>query len=76
MGANYWGRCYYIGAAFFIAALLMPIDLTLAPLIFGLLWSAVLGHLGVHLGKQGRKVEQERVPTPSQSATVMFQDKK
>src|SRR5438067_6052409 len=47
MGSNYWGRCYAIGAAFFLLAAVMPFWLELAPLMFGLLWSATLTALGL-----------------------------
>jgi eukaryotic-like serine/threonine-protein kinase len=77
MGANYWGRCYYIGAAFFVVAPLMTFNLTFAPLVFGLLWAVVLALLGKHLRSQGRKLELERqtAATPSQVETVLFKEK-
>jgi hypothetical protein len=49
MGTNYWGRCYAIGAVFFALACLMPFRLSLAPLGYGLLWSAALTMVGFHL---------------------------
>jgi serine/threonine protein kinase len=73
MGSNYWGRCYAIGGAFFIAALLMTLDLTFGPLIFGTLWTIVLLMLGLHLRRQGHSAE-ESLP-PSSAATVQFKDK-
>jgi serine/threonine protein kinase len=51
MGSNYWGRCYAVGAAFFALAALMPLWLEYAPLLFGLLWTATLLALGLHLRK-------------------------
>ena len=77
MGANYWGRCYAIGAVFFVVALLMTFDLTFGPLIFGLLWAVVLALLGKHLRKQGHKLERERqaAAAPSRVETVLFQGK-
>ena len=57
MGSNYWGRCYAVGAAFFVAAPLMTLDLAYAPLIFGWLWSLILVMLGLHLRSQGGKSE-------------------
>jgi serine/threonine-protein kinase len=55
MGSNYWGRCYAVGAAFFVLAVLMPLRLEFAPLAFGLLWSATLIALGLHLRKFDNK---------------------
>jgi len=49
MGSNYWGRCYAFGLAFWALAALMPLHLEWAPLEFGLLWSATLTMLGLHL---------------------------
>jgi predicted Ser/Thr protein kinase len=60
MGANYWGRCYAIGLAFFLAAALMPLHLEWAPLIFGLLWSTALTALGLHLRALSRQAEAEQ----------------
>jgi eukaryotic-like serine/threonine-protein kinase len=57
MGSNYWGRCYAVGLAFFVLAALMPFFLNWSPLVFGLMWSAVLFYLGIHLRKLGNKVE-------------------
>ena len=74
MGSNYWGRCYAIGGAFFVAAPLMTLDLTLGPLIFGTLWTIVLVMLGLHLRRQGRSAEDSM--TPSSAATVQYKDKK
>jgi serine/threonine protein kinase len=79
MGSNYWGRCYAIGSAFFVLAALMTLELTLAPLLFGLLWTLVLGMLGLHLRNQGRLVENRResatVPS-SQAPTVQYKEQK
>jgi len=79
MGSNYWGRCYAIGSAFFVLAALMTLELTFAPLLFGLLWTFVLGMVGLHLRNQGRLVENKRaaatVPS-SQAATVQYKDQK
>jgi serine/threonine-protein kinase len=55
MGGTYWGRCYAFGVAFFMLAVLMPLDLRYAPLAFGVLWCGILVGLGLrlrHLGKQ------------------------
>lgn len=79
MGSNYWGRCYAIGAAFFLVGPLIAIDLRFGPLIFGMLWSIVLVMLGRHLGKQAEKLATEKsaAATPiSQAATMLFKDPK
>jgi serine/threonine protein kinase len=79
MGSNYWGRCYAIGSAFFVLAALMTLELTLAPLLFGLLWTFVLGMLGLHLRNQGRLVENRRTPATvpsSQAPTVQYREQK
>jgi serine/threonine protein kinase len=54
MGSNYWGWCYAFGAAFFGLALLMPLMLPVASLAYGVLWTAVLVSIGLHLRKLGR----------------------
>jgi eukaryotic-like serine/threonine-protein kinase len=51
MGSNYWGRCYALGAAFFVVAVVMAFDLEYAPLAFGLVWTVALLATGVHLRK-------------------------
>jgi hypothetical protein len=56
MGGSYWGYCYLMGAAFLVLALLMPLNLTLAPLMFGITWAISLAAWGVHL----RKLAEER----------------
>ena len=77
MGANYWGRCYAIGAAFFIAAALMPVHLTLAPLIFGVLWAITLLMLGMHLRSQAAKSGSGGGSAlPSQAPTVQYKGPK
>jgi serine/threonine protein kinase len=55
MGSSYWGRCYAFGLAFFALAVLMPLKLELAPLAFGLTWSACLTAIGLHLRRLGRE---------------------
>ena len=57
MGSNYWGRCYAVGAAFFALAAVMPFCLEYAPLTFGLLWSATLTAVGLHLRKMGKHTQ-------------------
>ena len=55
----------------------MTLELTFAPLLFGLLWTFVLGMVGLHLRNQGRLVENKRaaatVPS-SQAATVQYKE--
>jgi serine/threonine protein kinase len=76
MGSNYWGRCYVIGAAFWVLGGLMPIQLTLAPLGFGLLWFAALLMMGLHLRKTAIPPESAPTPTPSGTATVALKHPK
>jgi serine/threonine-protein kinase len=77
MGSNYWGRCYAIGALFFLVAPVMTLDLHYGPLIFGVQWSIVLLMLGLHLRNQGMKIARERAaPPPSQADTVLFAEQK
>lgn len=78
MGVNYWGRCYAFGVAFFILGPIIVLDLTLGPLLFGVLWSITLVILGLHLRKQGQRLQEEREKskiTNSQAATVLFKGK-
>src|SRR5260370_936813 len=63
MGRNYWGRCYAIGAAFFILAALMPLHLEWAPITFGMFWSVTLALIGLHLRRVGKRVEAEKART-------------
>jgi serine/threonine protein kinase len=60
MGSNYWGRFYALGAAFWALAALMPLRLEWAPLAFGLLWTATLTLLGLHLRRLGRQADADR----------------
>jgi serine/threonine-protein kinase len=53
MGSSYWGRCYALGGLFFAGALLMPLKVEWAPLLFGLLWGLVLTLMGLHLRRLG-----------------------
>src|SRR5205814_1794261 len=66
MGSNYWGRCYAIGAVFFVIGPLMTLDLTLGPLYFGLVWTVVLTMLGLHLRGQGKAAESSTTVPLSQ----------
>jgi hypothetical protein len=59
MGSNYWGRCYAVVAAFFVLAVVMPLGLEYSPLAFGLLWSATLAALGLHLRSLGHKQKSD-----------------
>ena len=63
MGSNYWGKLYAVGLAFWVMAALMPLHLDWAPLEFGVLWSAVLVALGLHLRTLGQKAELEKTTT-------------
>ena len=56
MGSTYWGYCYVIGACFLVLALLMPLNLASAPLVFGLGWGASLLALAHHLGRLAREL--------------------
>jgi eukaryotic-like serine/threonine-protein kinase len=51
IGSSYWGYCYGIGAGFLLLALILPLSLTFAPVLFGLAWAASLLALAHHLGK-------------------------
>ncbi len=78
MGANYWGRCYVFGLTFFLLGPVIALDLTLGPLLFGVLWSVTLLILGLHLRQQNQKLQMEREKsktTNSQAATVLLQKK-
>jgi hypothetical protein len=77
MGANYWGRCYAFGLAFFLAAALMPLQMTFAPLVFGVLWTITLLMLGAHLRAQAnRPAADSGTSSPSQSPTVQYKGPK
>jgi tRNA A-37 threonylcarbamoyl transferase component Bud32 len=54
LGSMLWGRCYLIGVVFFAAAVLMPLHLMSAPLVFGGLWAAALAAAGLHLRRLGK----------------------
>jgi hypothetical protein len=49
MGSNYSGRCYIVGVGFWIAAVLMAVNMMWAPLVFGLTWMGSMLILGMHL---------------------------
>jgi serine/threonine protein kinase len=77
MGSNYWGRCYAVGVAFFLLAVLMPLRLDWAPLAFGLLWSGTLVSLGLHLRRRSQQQAAEVSPSLAPTAemqTVAYQD--
>ena len=78
MGANYWGRCYAIGAVFFVMAPLMTLDLTLGPLMFGTVWTVTLVMFGLHLGRQATPASKPPIApgVSSQAATVRYRDQK
>jgi hypothetical protein len=56
--ANLWGYCGVIGAGFLALAFVMLADLSLAPLLFGTSWAAVLVVVG-------RRLRQAARPAPS-----------
>jgi serine/threonine protein kinase len=53
MGSSYSGRYYLFGLAFFVLAMLMPLQLRWAPLAYGLLWAASL----ILIGRNLRRVQ-------------------
>jgi serine/threonine protein kinase len=78
MGSNYWGRCYAVGVAFWVLALLMPLHLEWAPLEFGMLWSGVLTLLGLRLRRLNRLAEADRevAAVPPADAPTLLQGAK
>jgi eukaryotic-like serine/threonine-protein kinase len=77
MGANYWGRCYAIGAVFFVIGPLMTFELTLGPLLFGVVWTVTLLMFGIHLRRQSVTIPPAPTTTmipSSQAATVHYED--
>jgi serine/threonine protein kinase len=78
MGSNYWGRCYAFGAAFFIAAALMPLRMTIAPLLFGVLWAITLVMVGLQLRAQATRPASGSgaALAPSQLPTVQYKGTK
>ncbi len=72
MGSNYWGRCYVIGGAFWLLAVLMPLQLSFAPLGFGILWFVALLTLGRRLREIGHAVAADAAERASQIETVLF----
>ncbi|MFO0969786.1 MAG: serine/threonine-protein kinase [Gemmataceae bacterium] len=70
MGSNYWGRCYLIGIAFFVVAVLMPLDLELAPLLFGFVWAGALVAIGRHLQALGKKARAAERAEPNERPTL------
>ncbi len=49
MGSSYWGQCYTFGISFFLLALVIPFNLPLGPLEFGILWAVCLTLVGRRL---------------------------
>src|SRR5262249_48781916 len=49
MGNSYWGRCYLLGVAFMVVAVLMPLVIHWSALLFGIMWAAALTSLGLQL---------------------------
>jgi tRNA A-37 threonylcarbamoyl transferase component Bud32 len=60
MGSNYWGRCYAIGLAFMVVAILCTFHLEWAPLEFGVLWLIALGSLGFRMRRLAAKAAEEK----------------
>jgi serine/threonine-protein kinase len=54
-GSSFWGRCHAFGAAFYLLALLMTLNLSLAPIEFGLLWALALTVIGLRMNRLGDK---------------------
>lgn len=71
MGSNYWGRCYLIALGFFGLAALMPLNLQLAPLLFGLYWAGALAVIGRHLLLLGEKAKLENRAGPDDLLTMV-----
>jgi hypothetical protein len=66
MGSSYWGQCYAIGLAFFGLAVVMPLNLELAPLELGLLWSVTFIAIGLYvrrLGGESSEADPDQPPT-------------
>ncbi len=70
MGTRYWGRCYLLGAAFFVLAGLMPFALQWSALAFGLLWFVCLVSIGRHL----RRLAVDSGGQPNGAARAMTPD--
>ena len=49
MGSSYWGQCYLCAFLFFALSLVMPSNLAVAPLEFGLLWAVCLTAIAMRL---------------------------
>lgn len=49
LGRSFWGYCYLIGGLFFALSVIFPHCLSWSPLLFGAMWSAILGILGYRL---------------------------
>jgi eukaryotic-like serine/threonine-protein kinase len=61
LAATLWGYCAVIGLAFLGLAFVMAVDLSWAPLEFGLAWAAVLVYLGIRLRRLGAAVRTDGV---------------
>src|SRR5262249_21498298 len=59
LGGSYWGRFYIMGLAHFGLAVLMPLNLTWAPVAFGLLVSVTAAATGLHLRRLGEEAVRE-----------------
>lgn len=49
LGSSYWGQCYIFAATFFVLAFVMVLNLTWAPIQFGVVWATVLVIVGKRL---------------------------
>ncbi len=55
LGGMFWGRCYLFGLAFFALAAFLPLEISVAALPFGLLWSGCLIAMALHLRRLDRQ---------------------
>jgi len=58
MAPSYWGGCYVIAVAFFIASLLMPLVLDIGPLIFGIMWAGSMTIMGLRMKAFARQQQK------------------
>ena len=55
LGSSYWGMCYAMSAAFFLLAFGLLLDTAWAPIVYGMLWAAVLLAIGLRLRRLGQE---------------------
>jgi eukaryotic-like serine/threonine-protein kinase len=70
MGGGYWGRCYAMGAAFFVGGMLTPFVLPWSALIFGGLWVWALSSIGLHLRHLGMQAKSEGSAITNQETEI------